>query len=374
MNGNNANEEKYERKKIQTFDTLRVVFCVSIFLNHCSFLKDNRVGDVLFESFLHNGRFGVTFFFVLSAFCIYRSYRNYDFKVENYFHFIFNRIKKIYPLYVCTNLYVAFFQVINGRELVSVVKEFVLSLTLLQTMSIKYWGILNSVGWFLSTIFVLYVLSPFLIIFIRRLHNTIIIAIIACILFAIIPVMDFCVALGAHAGMYSEEVSKLLNYVFPIYWIPIYAIGMIFGKISFNINIDRNRGEYTFLETATIIISLIIYLCGINGVDWMLEYKSIFYVLSCVSMVVVFSLEKGSISLFLSNSKLTKLSKYNSEIYLLHYAVIFFGGIQCLCGFSTTLMGSIFELIVFFFITVLLSFFWEMIQNKLMKERKKYAE
>lgn len=49
-------------KTIKQLDGLRLIFAISVVLNHCRFLKENYYTDLIFENIFHHGGFGVVFF------------------------------------------------------------------------------------------------------------------------------------------------------------------------------------------------------------------------------------------------------------------------------------------------------------------------
>ncbi len=339
--------------RIKSFDALRVIFCITIFLNHCTFFREcGTMSEIVFETLFHNGRFGVTFFFVLSAFCLYRSKSDVDINKKNYIQFIYDRMKKIYPLYIVTMLFVAIMQFVQGVSLKKIVINIILSFTLLQTSTLKYWGILNSVAWYLSTLFILYLISPILIRIVNIISQKYIILCLVVLLLSI-TIMDITIMQIEEVGLITSETGELLNYVFPFYWIPAYVSGMLISRIKIDIK------NYTLLELLSIVISIITYLLGINGPAIIRDYKSILYVIANLFMIYIFSFERGYFSQKLAQSKLFFMSEMTTEVYLIHYVVIYYGGIQVLERVLFGFVGAIVATIILFLITLIISLIWK---------------
>jgi peptidoglycan/LPS O-acetylase OafA/YrhL len=151
---------------------------------------------------LYNGRYGVTFFFLVSAFCLYRNSSDKIINKQNYFGYIFNRTCSFYPIYIVSMLIFGICQIFSGDNIIRIILYFFFSATLTQALSVKYWSILNSAGWYLSALFVLYIISPVLI----KLTNTLskkLAKIFVFLLILLIPIMDHVIRLIASENLVS---------------------------------------------------------------------------------------------------------------------------------------------------------------------------
>lgn len=280
---------KKDNVRCKEFDGLRFVFCFLIFLNHCTFLKTDPIGDMLFEKCLHNGRFSVSFFFLVSAYFIYSKYGNREIKwtKNECLTFGWDRIKKVYPLYFIGNFSVGVAMLIKGAVLQDVVKDFIISATLLQTLSIKYWGVLNSAGWYVSSLFCLYCITPLLIILVDKIPKQKSLLLSICLLFLII-IMDVVINKAVEFGIISTTTGLLLGYVFPIYWIPSYLLGMVINKVEF-ISIKKN----VFLYFA-VFFSFVVYFFGLNGPLNLRKYQASLYIIINWLLIYAFSINHES--------------------------------------------------------------------------------
>lgn len=316
---------KSKKDYIYVFDALRGIAAVLIFLNHCTFMTAVPFTEFLFEKILHNGSFEVIFFFLLSGFCMQRRY-NAKFREEislrEGFIFAVSKVKKFYLLYVVTMGYVAIYEVVvQQTPVMKAGIKFLFSLTLMQTFTVKYWGILNSAAWFLSVLAFLYFLTPVLIRVLYKVRKNYIV-VLACPLFYI--VINLVCYLLCRLGMATKELTDLLTYIFPIYWIPGYLLGMELAKIQSVAWIDNHA---TASELGTIILSACIYLLGLNvRMQEMDIFRHYLYIMSAACVIIVFSHEKGRISEALLESRVRTLGKYSLEIYLIHFPLITRGG------------------------------------------------
>lgn len=58
-------------KRVKSYDGLRSIFCIMVFFTHLHYLTgvNSAIGSV-YNHFLRNGSYAVTFFFLLSGFLI----------------------------------------------------------------------------------------------------------------------------------------------------------------------------------------------------------------------------------------------------------------------------------------------------------------
>ncbi len=342
--------------RVKSFETLRFLFCISIFLNHCTFFKHSEIGNFIFEYVFHNGRFGVTFFFVLSGFLLYK--RNENLKINSfneYIIYIWKHMKTIYPLYVITMVIYAIYNVANGADFKFILFQFLLSLTMLQTMTIKHWGILNSVGWYLATLFILYLISPIIIRITKKIkinHVKLYICVCICInLFA-----DSIIIYMKHGHYISGSTGLLLGYTFPLYWVPVYFCSMLVAKLKLNTNTDMTQHEIVIL-----LLAIMGYFGGIYLGD-NCPLRSVMYQLICMVMIKIISLENGKISRLLSESKMNLGGGISSEIYLIHFPVINLIGRYI--DKQSNLIYEIYEGCLLFIITLLVSICYKRLLKK----------
>lgn len=350
--------------RIKSFDGLRVLLAISIFLNHCSFWRSTEYGMIIFERLFHNGQFAVTIFFMLSGYGIYKGYGNklLNYSFRGHIEFLLRRIDKFFMLYTVTMLYAAFFYIVQGESIVRTFIKFCLAETMLQTLTIQYWGILNSAAWYISSLFVLHIITPWIIKYVARSKRGSLSKIL-CQLFFIL-LMDILRDILIENSFISEATGTLLTYVFPVYWIPVYTIGMILAKEKTN-EIQLVWPVNSLIEFGVCGISICVYLVGINGPVFIRSHKAIGYAAISALILMTISKEKGCISTLLGKTPLVLLSKYSMPFYLIHFCVIYFGGKQVLAFLSTSTVGLVLESIILFIITSILSYLWVKLERYL---------
>lgn len=271
--------------------------------------------------------------------------------LKDCFYFAISRVKKFYLLYVITMGYVAVYEVVVLQSsAVKACMEFLFSLTLMQTITVKYWGILNSAAWFLSALFFLYFFTPILVRTLRKVRRTHM-ALSACAVFYM-AVNLVCYFFGRY-GAVPGDLLYLLTYVFPIYWIPGYFLGMGMANLQ---PIDWIDSHATVAELGTVVLATGIYLLGLNiPLPEMGIFRHCLYIISTAWIITVFSREKGKISKMLLKSKLCILGKYSLEIYLIHYPLITRGSTYMQQAIPDTSVTIVFKIAVLFGMTLLLS-------------------
>lgn len=323
------------------------------------------MGEFIFESFLHNGTFGVTFFFLTSAFLVYRIYAEKD--IKNPVAFLKKNVSKFYALYMTTHIAVAAYLMLNGASIPKTLIKLLLVATLMQSMTVTGATILNGACWFLSTLFVLYILSPFMIKFVKKLSQR---QVYACsiLMFVLLFAIHICVNALGNKEIISSQVATNLTYTFPPYWVPTYILGMLANRWFFLSHISKQRqNEYagfTLLEIASVVVALAVYLFGINGPEWISGYRNITYVIVLLPIVVLFSREDGWISKWLAKSRLVKWATLTMEIYMIHYVVITCAQ-SVLNKVALTIAGGILAVVIVFGVTIAISVIWKGIYKKL---------
>ncbi len=155
---------------VNALTSVRFYLFLSIFVSHFFFIKKSQIGNFLFENFLYNGNFAVTFFFILSGFCIAIGYSD-KFQVLDFDKiktFIMKRIIKIYPLYILTGFIGLIIAIVTKKVLWVKLCEFIfLYMTMIQSF-LKNYSMFNSVAWFVSAIFLCYLLTPFVFYFLKK--------------------------------------------------------------------------------------------------------------------------------------------------------------------------------------------------------------
>ena len=116
-----------------------------------------------FKKFLGHGYIAVDLFFVLSGFVLclssYKLFQQFNFM--NYQAFMYKRLVRIFPLYICITL--LFYFMFNDK-----LSKLLVNLTLFQGLSFKYNNSIIPPGWSLTNEWIIYFLFPFLFYFVLK--------------------------------------------------------------------------------------------------------------------------------------------------------------------------------------------------------------
>ena len=90
--------------RLHALDGLRVIFMITIFLSHCSYLSGSADAAVrsAFKDVFYNGVLGVGFFFLLSGFvtCLQDGERYDTLTAGGYGAFIRKKHRRVFPAYL----------------------------------------------------------------------------------------------------------------------------------------------------------------------------------------------------------------------------------------------------------------------------------
>ena len=320
-------------ERINSFTGLRAIAMLTIFCCHLSYLAETPFNG--FYSLIKNGRFGVNFFLVLSGFVIAIGYSN---KVNangivQDINFVKKRISKIYIPYIITMILAIPWYIYNVTLEESSLNTRLLFGRLFINIGMvqsaipfeKYSYSINDVSWFISTIFIIYLLTPAIL----RLNNkaakhyTLL-----KLVFLIFIVLSFycCCYLIIRWIEYIRFADLGLSIIYRSPLIRIFPF--LLGIVAYNIYclLDNFRIKNgSFAE----ILGIAVFLLW-----WILADKSGFPILvtECTDMLIslivilIFAFSRrGVVSVLLSKETMLNLGKISLEFYLIHYLVINYG-------------------------------------------------
>lgn len=254
----------------------------------------------------------VTFFFILSGFVLYYSYSSKIHKITIYenIKWVKKRMKKLYLIHVITliiSILVRWDYIIKFTISENIIK-FILNILLLQSLFPKHVYSFNGLSWFLSVMFILYLIALPLIILLKRLKNNKSIKIIIFILF----VQNLIVFIN-NKYMYNIDL-----YINPFFRILDFIIGMLISKqMMQNVKRQQEIKLYTILELSIILLFIVMYIISIF-INENLVYYSPIYIL----LIYIYSYQKGIVSRLLSSDILQKIAEFSFEFYMVHELII----------------------------------------------------
>lgn len=356
-----------KRSNILSFNGFRYFFSLLIFLNHCTFLKENRGGNIIFEKYFGNGGFSVTFFFLLSGYCFALGYsdRFRTLTCKEYCEFITKRVRKIFPAYFVSMFIALLFQLVkniihSGSVLKSLIKfggSFLWSCTMTQSwIYTKYWGIGNSAAWYISCLFFCYLLTPLIMHLIDKIIRTnsftitfLLLTMIVCYVFIIIL---------NNIWLYKGYNNHIL-YLTPLIRTPQFIIGLVAGylcrlhKKSYN---QRTFIDDSIIETIAMIILFTSYIMVIRCGFQYDSRTDIIAIPVDTMLMLVFSDTQGVFSKLLGNRFTIYLGRLSLYIYLFHYVVINCGGSQIMLNIlGTSNLAMVVDCFILLLITIILS-------------------
>jgi len=303
-----------------------------IVVSHMSYWG-NRGG--IYDLHFHNARIAVNYFFILSGFGLTYAqsdkYRNNAQKTGLY-RYAFMRVKKIYPLYVTTMLIYVPWQIYtyhfnDGRDwsytcIMTVVKV-ISVLPMLQSVTGRssFTHALNSVGWFLSTLFVLYMFYPKL----SEWNRKYILNRRRAIISGIVLLILYCFMAKVFLVIEERSFFDELEYCLPLIRAVPFTLGIL---ICDNFLMDKSDGKKWAAVYEMAAVGIILgwfftrnaVLPGKQGHVIQIG-KEIIDILIAMFSVYVFSREEGFISKLLNGKILIMLGNISMYIYLIHFPV-----------------------------------------------------
>jgi peptidoglycan/LPS O-acetylase OafA/YrhL len=283
----------------------------------------------------------VTFFFVLSGFLLTLSYRDKLLGgTVSSRDFIIKRSVTVFPLQW---LFTILFAICS----INVVTYWALPFHLTLTQSlVPLWEIdftLNTPSWFLSSIFVCYLLTPFIFLFTKKRNLYLLLFVLAVVTWhSFLHVLPDDI--GRRWLCYINPLARLQDYgagiLLALYWNDI----QLMFKKAFN-----SRFSHTLLEAlAVFIICIALFRFPMLGVERHLEIGSVLLDCFICLFIVAFSMGQGVISKVLTLPIFTQLGKisiaiFMSHTFVLHWAKPLFDmstGLYVLVVFSTTILLS----------------------------------
>lgn len=288
--------------KYRSIDAIRGIFALLIVWHHlCPIMGISYNMDL--------GNTIVLFFFVLSGFHITITWKD---KIQGHCKdFIIKRCSKIFPIqWLMTLLFV-----ICGINIVSI-WAIPFHLTLMQSL-MPFWEInftINTPSWFLSSLFVCYLITPLILNIINRnqvLFVVILIFCIACFTMLIYILPD---SIGRKWLVYINPLARLIDFSVGI------LLGIIWSAISnFVMKFPGKAVIFTILEIVAICGFMMVV--SYRSVIALNNYPVIRYPL-IVLLISTFTLSYGIISKLLSNKVLSWLGGISMSIYMVHGLVL----------------------------------------------------
>lgn len=355
-----------EKKRINTLTSIRFLMIIAIVISHFEFLNSK-----FYLAHFHNTGVAVSFFFMLSGFGLTYSLNHNDKKkasildehwtLRKCYQYARNKMGKLWRWYLLTMIVMipySFIETLKNHSLfittaLTAFKAFISYFYLQSAFGLaRFTHAFNSVCWFVSCLFLLYMVFPFLYRFINK-RQSIKLWMLIMFICKIVALVIFS-ALDAYLGRLSPSQS-FFSYVTPYVRIYDFMIGMLFSQYFMKTQEKQNKSVSTNLaEIVITIVALFWYFeeyATFTGLPYYVV-SSIDYLISFL-ILMIFAKEAGMISKLLLNKHLIILGNLTMYIYLFHYPVrVYVGELIRYLPFSTG-MNSVLIILMILVITMI---------------------
>ena len=306
-------------KKKEELKSLNIIRCFS-FLLIC--LHHTKLGF-----FTSSGYYGVSVFLILSGFLMtYNHYgEEFSFSLIESIKYAVNKIKNLYPLHIICTIAMTPFLFIGDyiEPTLNIILSIITNILLIQEwLPLQIFSI-NGVSWFISVLFLAYIVFPF---FVRYMENhfnnkkAILFLIVLFIFQIIVAILDSkAINIGINSILIKNDLSYWLVYEFAFARLIDFLIGCCLGYCFIHKNKDAGK-DYTIYEIVIILLQIVSMVLSAvyKKVSW--RYTVVFTPF-IVLLIYVFALEKGKISKMNNNKFVKYLSKISRVGFIIHYVV-----------------------------------------------------
>lgn len=357
-------------KKIQSLNAIRFIMIMFIVFSHFDSLASTEETKCLFHAFLKHPTPAVDYFFVLSGFGMMYSYINKGIvlkcSLKDLCGFAVAHVRRIYKVYLITllagiPLNIIHLRLANGsidlQYIVLAIAKLILCIPLFQSLSgsTLFSHAFNGVSWFLSCLFCIYIVSPFLLNRLRKSNYN---------LFVMVGVnIMFLGVTRSLLKLFQNDFFDDLVYGSPYVRIFYVITGMLLAKLFVNLQKKKTFFQTHSLGANVFEVFLLFFAVTfflIKNILWIeipsyVPYISLIFV--CI-IILSFSVESGLVSKFLQKKWMNVLGDMSMYIFLLHYPIrLYIYYMLRLLGFHKSLLLTFLYVFLTLTTTFLLSFY-----------------
>lgn len=287
-----------KEQRIYSIDLLRILSVFAIFLFHsfCHLKTDYKILDGVIEE----GAIFMILFFMISGFVTFYTHFNRNFKnKEDIYVFLKKRIINIYPAY----LFICLIYLIFDKN-ISWIKKillFPMDAMMLQSSVDGTFGVLHHGGtWFISCIFICYIITPFIVPFFTKLNNK------ECIiLWFVLYIIDSYMAINVHIMHFSNIYSNILFRCIE------FILGMLLCKLYIDLR-NRISDKHCKIKSYLVFILFVIIISIFHGIGG--SYRD--YVFLAIPLFALLIWNSIFIEYKEKSNKIfeSKIFKYTNEI------------------------------------------------------------
>lgn len=338
-------------KTNNSFSGLRFIACFCVFALHCYSMKMS-----------HFAAWSVSLFFMMSGFLYGKQYANKEISWKNSNSFVWRKIKKLYPLYLCTSvLIIPYFLIkIGFREtLIQIIPYLLLTQSILEC----FHAVFVAAAWFISAIIILYFLTPTLICIGKWMFSNMNFFKIG--LFCIIPLYILLIIYSYLICKYNWGTFWIYNFVFARvieYFIAI-CLG-IFTENTVGMNRLSSKKQGIISDVIMMIVFVVIVMLGFSFSMSQAYWRIVVWIIPNCLLLYFADKKVGFVNRLLSVKPLVWLGQLSFEIYLFHPVFLLYLTFwDEIWNISRVWRISCFCLT--FVLTLFSSYLWSQIQKKL---------
>lgn len=374
-------------KKLNQIQALRGIAFLGVFLNHTGL-----------KWFGAAGHWGVSVFLVLSGFLMFVSYSDNDrikrISIRDNIVFSWRKIKKLYPLHICTMVAMMLFAFVGGGRIpwkLLILKVGINVAMLQEWLPIKNVSI-NGVSWYLAAATLCYFIFPFALSFISKIRSqaTITYIVVGIHLAQIISGYFLSLLPTVNGGdIFLSNMSEWAIYFFPPMRVLDFLIGCCAGCLYINRDqsrsIQTNSAKIELFVVAEIVLAnifCVMYETHITNVmgeangSYLWWTYSIPFTLSSAVLIYLLMNKQSPFGKMITNKITVFLGDISGVAFLIHYVVF-----QYMKSFICTFIsrdfydhyGGWFKLTIGLAITIVVTLMWTKLENKLKYKRINYV-
>lgn len=341
--------------KNKAIQGLRGILIIMVFLTHCPLNKYKYVGAL--------GGWAVEVFFVLSGFLSFLSKKSEFHKLDlkNSIGYAIDRIKDVYLLYIIMSTFAIpliigkYFILHEGGTIITILFRIVSNFLLINTIIPTYIPALIGTGWFVSTIFFLYIACPFLKkIFTNSknlVHNVIYIIILVCLRLFVMALITYVLGNSSSIYIYESPIIRIFDF----------AIGMVVANMCTNCGRLKEFGYYINALTGISVCFIFLLMDLVDG-----YVMCILIIVNSICSIISSFINNGLISNILSSKGLVFLGDRSKYIFLIHIVIIeYIVGLEMICGQFNIYFVITLEIVL----TLICVEMWILLENKILHRK-----
>ena len=269
----------------------------------------------------------VSVFFILSGFLLTTrknaSYEKYG--IADSFREAVRRISKLYPLHMIMMLASIPFVIYRagGLHISDLLIKIGCNVLLIQSLipSADINASLNGVSWFLSNIFVLYIVFPFLYRLFKKCRNRFSLVFVLVVLIAVQTLYVYIVGCFVH----TADVMTYLIHSSPLYRVFDMSYGIILGFMSVKERKTDEEGTAflsSIVELAALIVTgILVYIWSKESMIVYLSYAPVCPFMSVIWMQLFYR-KAGIVTKLLTNKVTVFLGDRSGSAFLIHFPIV----------------------------------------------------